>query len=120
VKLIVDEDESDALRAFLADYPRRFASRIASIEVGRAVRRVDEAVGAQTSEAFTRLELIELTAAIAERATGLKPARLRTLDAIHLASAAAVSDEIEAFVTYDARLGDAAWALGLIVAAPGP
>jgi uncharacterized protein len=84
------------------------------------VARVPEAAGAQTSEALARLEIVELTAAIAHRAAGLQPARLRTLDAIHLASAVTLSDEIEAFVTYDARLADAARAVGLRVAAPNP
>jgi predicted nucleic acid-binding protein len=43
---------------------------------------------------------------------------LRTLDAIHLASALAIRDELEAFVTYDSRLADAARSAGLSVISP--
>ncbi len=43
---------------------------------------------------------------------------LRTLDALHLATAATIATELDAFVTYDKRLGDAAAAMGLTVAAP--
>jgi predicted nucleic acid-binding protein len=44
---------------------------------------------------------------------------LRSLDAIHLASARAVGTDLRAVVTYDLRMADAADALGLVVAAPG-
>lgn len=60
------------------------------------------------------------TATVADRAGALQPAQIRTLDAIHLASAELVADEIGAFVTYDFRVADAARALGLRVAAPAP
>jgi predicted nucleic acid-binding protein len=115
----VEEAETDELRSFLVGYPRRFSSRIAAVEVRRALGRLDQGAEAQTGEVLARLEIIELTSAVAERASAVKPARLRTLDAIHLASAGAVSDEIGVFVTYDARLAEAARALGLAVAAPG-
>ena len=44
---------------------------------------------------------------------------LRSLDAIHLASAVGIADEISTFVSYDKRLLDAARAEGLTVASPG-
>jgi len=46
------------------------------------------------------------------------PAGLRSLDAIHLASALTLGDELDAFVTYDARQADAARAAGLTVESP--
>ena len=55
---------------------------------------------------------------IAEAAAVLPPVNLRSLDAIHLAFALALGDELDAFVTYDARLADAARANGLPVVAP--
>jgi predicted nucleic acid-binding protein len=51
-------------------------------------------------------------------AATLEPAALRTLDAIHLASAMALTDELDAFVTYDDRLADAARSAGLPVVRP--
>ena len=43
---------------------------------------------------------------------------LRSLDAIHLATALAAADSIDGFVCYDGRLSAAATALGLAVLAP--
>ena len=65
------------------------------------------------------LEFVELDAEIASLAGRLEPSSLRSLDAIHLASALALGHEIDTFVTYDARQADAATALGLNVEAPG-
>jgi uncharacterized protein len=64
------------------------------------------------------IELIELDDPIARAAGEMHPASLRSLDAIHLASALALGDELAAFVTYDARLADAARSAGLPVIAP--
>jgi predicted nucleic acid-binding protein len=47
-----------------------------------------------------------------------RPAALRTLDAIHLATAMALAPGLDAFVTYDDRLAEAARALGLPVIRP--
>ena len=55
---------------------------------------------------------------IATRAAAVGPASLRTLDAIHLASAVELGDELTAFVSYDERLLAAARDLGLPVVAP--
>ena len=106
-----------SLRSFLGAYPRRFVSRIAEIEVSRALLRAGVR-GAPTAEAFAGVEVIELDADLSARAASVEPAMLRTLDAIHLASALLVAEELDAFVTYDVRLADAARAAGLIVAAP--
>ena len=117
VKLLVTETESIALRAFLESHERRFANRMAQVEVARAVTRA-AVRGASVSDAFAGVELIELDVHIAERAATMGPSILRSIDAIHLASALAVADELEALVTYDARLADAARGVGLTVIAP--
>jgi predicted nucleic acid-binding protein len=44
--------------------------------------------------------------------------QLRSLDAIHLAAAQTVGDDLRAIVTYDRRMADAAGALGLVVQTP--
>jgi uncharacterized protein len=123
VKLATKEAESDALRRDLAGYRDRVTSRLATVEVPRAIARSGpESVAAAADAVAQALEgvtVIEFDEQIASLAAGLEPPRLRSLDAIHLASALALGDELEAFVTYDARLGDAARAAGLSVAMPG-
>jgi predicted nucleic acid-binding protein len=64
--------------------------------------------------------LREVSARIADQAAALTPASIRSLDAIHLASALELGPELAAFVTYDARLAEAAAAAGLPVVAPSP
>lgn len=73
---------------------------------------------APVADAFLGVEVIELDAALAGRAATLEPRSLRSLDAIHLASALTVFDELDAFVTYDGRLAEAAHSHGLNVVAP--
>ena len=62
--------------------------------------------------------MYELDDAIANVAAALRPPLLRTLDAIHLATALALLPELDAFVTYDDRLAEAARAIGLPVVRP--
>jgi predicted nucleic acid-binding protein len=123
VKLVSDEAESAAARAFVARHSARLTSRIAAVEVGRALlRKGSESVPLATdvaNAAFSGVSIVELDAAIATRAASLSPTSLRSLDAIHLASALALGGELDEFVTYDLRLADAARAAGLNVIAPG-
>ncbi|MDQ2934624.1 MAG: PIN domain-containing protein [Chloroflexota bacterium] len=106
-----------ALRSFLEAHPRRFASLVAQVEVARAILRAGVS-GAPIAEAFLGVEIIELDADVAARAAVVEPAMLRTLDAIHLVSALMVADQVDALVTYDVRLADAARWAGLTVVAP--
>jgi len=123
VKLATQEAESDALRRDLAGYRDRLTSRLATVEVPRAIaRRGPESVAAAGDAVERTLEtvtVIELDDDVASVAAGLEPARLRSLDAIHLASALVIRDELSAFVTYDTRLAAAARAAGLTVEMPG-
>lgn len=122
VKLATQEAESDALRRELTGYSDRLTSRLATVEVPRAIaRRGPESVAAASdavAQALEALTVIELDEELASLAAGLEPAQLRSLDAIHLASALALGEELEAFVTYDTRLGDDARAAGLNVVMP--
>lgn len=122
VKLGTAEPESLALRAWLRNRSPLLTSRISTVEVARAIGRNEAgsvAAGrAAAREVFTSVALTELDAGIANRAAELGPATLRALDAIHLATALALGDELAAFVTYDGRLADAARAAGLEVIAP--
>lgn len=121
VKLATPEAETDALRAELDSYDARLTSRLATVEVARALRRRGAASAAledAVAEAFSRLAIVELDEGIAEPAGSMDPPVLRTLDAIHLASALALGPDLGSVVTYDVRLADAARAAGLDVIAP--
>ena len=121
VKLATSEAETDALRAELDTWEVRVTSRLATVEVARALRRRGAAsaeLGDTVAHAFSGLAIVELDAAIVEPAGRIDPPTLRSLDAIHLASALALGSELGAVVTYDTRLADAARAAGLEVVAP--
>ena len=122
VKLAALEPETDALREHVGRYDSRITSRIATVEVPRALARrgaESVAVGLEPiREVLANLQLVELDESIAARAAELGPPSLRSLDAIHLASALAIGEELAALVTYDVRLADAARASGLEVVAP--
>lgn len=118
VKLVVREPESASVRRFLAGEVTRMSSRVLAVELLRAVARASPAAAEQARSLLGVMDFVELDETVAERAGTLQPAGLRSLDAIHLASALAVADELDAFVTYDARQADAARALGLAVESP--
>lgn len=119
VKLVIEEAESEPLRHYLADGPALYSSRIAATEVRRAARRQEERDALDQVEALlATLRFVELDAAIADSAGAARPATLRTLDAIHLASALAIADGLRAVVAYDGRLATAAREAGLAVVAP--
>jgi predicted nucleic acid-binding protein len=114
----VTERETRALRAFLREHPLRLTSRIATVEVSRAVARHPAAAKAHVATAFGGVALIELSEEVAAAAADLALPTLRTLDAIHLASALSVGADVASFVTYDTRLAEAAGAAGLHVEWP--
>ena len=119
VKLIVDEPETGALREWLAVEPREPVScDLARTELLRVVRRTapDRAVAARRLlEAVT---LTQVTTAVFAQAGRLDPALLRSLDAIHLAAALDLGDDLDGLVTYDSVLARAAASAGIEVAAP--
>jgi uncharacterized protein len=118
VKLVVREAESDSLRELVERNPHQVASAIVEVEVERAVRRVAPGIVADARRAVAALNLIEPGESIRARAARLDPPELRTLDALHLATALEVGDELNGFVAYDSRLAAAAAAAGLTVLAP--
>jgi len=117
VKLLIDEAESEPLARFLQLEPRRLvASAVLEVEVTRVVR----AVGVDVSAAVAELEMIdvvEITRAIRRIAGSLDPPALRTLDAIHLATA--IESGVGDILVYDRRLAEAAAAHGLTALSPG-
>jgi len=118
VKLVLDEPESEALAGWLELGRDVTSSRLAVVEVLRAVR-VARPEGDAASPARRVLEsclLVEVSPALIDAAARLAAVRLRSLDAIHLATALSVRPD--AFVAYDVRLAEAAGAQGLVVVSP--
>ena len=64
------------------------------------------------------MALVEISPEVRALARTVTPPAVRTLDAIHLATALRMSDQLTTFVTYDRRLADAAIAAGLTVDSP--
>jgi predicted nucleic acid-binding protein len=119
VKLVVPEAETQALIEYLALRPLQATSVIARVEVGRALLRAGVRADERLADVFDHVALLPVEMATAEHAARLGPTRVRALDAIHLAAALALAPDLEAIVTYDVRLADAAREQGVEVAAPG-
>ena len=120
VKLVLPEAESHALAATVATTSAHLSSVVAAVEVPRAVLRVteDSAALRRCEQVIDGLDLRALDYEVVDMAARAMPRAIRSLDAIHLASAVMVGDELLAFVAYDRKLQDAAEQCGLPVAAP--
>lgn len=120
VKLVLPEPETGAVFRLLDEYPEMVTSALAGVEVLRATRRIgEEKVLRRAEEVLAGLGLIRVDEEVLETAARLEPARLRSLDAIHLATALSLGDQLGAMTVYDDRLSDAATANGIHVLAPG-
>jgi predicted nucleic acid-binding protein len=120
VKLVHAESETSALRAWLEQRAEIgwISSALLEIETFRALARHAPDAVARLHPVLDLIELVELDAGIRILAQTVKPATVRSLDAIHLATALRVRAELVSFVTYDKRLADAARAAGLPVDTP--
>jgi len=120
VELFVEGERSAPLRAFLAGEVRLVSSTLIRVEVRRALaRRGDRRDEARAAAYLDALTLLALDEAVLARAATLPPPAMRTLDALHLATALSLSPLPEAFLGYDRRLAEAAARHGLAVVAPG-
>jgi predicted nucleic acid-binding protein len=120
VKLVRAERESAALTAWLqerTDVPL-VSSTLAEVELARAVGAAEPTSLLRVPGVLGALELIEIDAMVRASAAALAPASLRTLDAIHLATALELTADLQALVTYDKRLGVAAAEAGLVWESP--
>jgi predicted nucleic acid-binding protein len=117
-KLVVAEPESKALRAWLKKDREPVACDLARTELLRAVRRIAPDRLTQARAVLDSLTLIDVTTSVFDQASRLEPALLRSLDAIHLAAALDLGDDLESMVTYDDRLAEAADLNGVLVTAP--
>jgi predicted nucleic acid-binding protein len=118
VKLIRAEAESAALQTWLAAHRERASSALLRTEAVRAVRYTGEAAIGRALELLDAVVLVPIDDSVLEAAALLDPAALRTLDAIHLATARYLGSDVDVLVTYDRRMIEAAGLLGLPVASP--
>jgi uncharacterized protein len=120
VKLIRGERETPALQAFLGDRPAGplVSSSLLVVETRRAVLREAPDQLARADLLLTRVDQVDVTRSVIEAASRLLDPALRSLDAIHLATALQLAEDLEALVTYDGRLAAAAARQKLPVVTP--
>lgn len=119
MKVVVTETESGALRGYLAVSPaRRVSSALLRTEALRAVRHLGPDALSVVREGLRHVDLVAVDHRILDAAGTLEPRVLRTLDAIHVATAIALGDDLEALVTYDERMAEAARLVGLRTVSP--
>jgi len=117
VKLLLREKESVALRAYIGN--RDWASSaLLRTELPRALVRVEPSVVPRAVDLLAQVSLLVIDTHVLDTAARLSPPSLRSLDAIHLASALQLRDELTTFIAYDDRLLAAASALGMPVSSP--
>jgi predicted nucleic acid-binding protein len=109
VKLFKAERETDAFRAALGDWPVQVASELIRVEAVCTARRLGgEDVLARAKAAVERIDLVPLTPEIIELATNAHTPPLRAMDAIHLATALTMREDLGAVFVYDSDLHAAA------------
>ena len=119
MKLIVEEQETEALASAITGRAPYLSSVVGEIETRRSCMRANPRPPAEAVDAvLAPVSTIELDEGIAGVAALLDPPSLRALDAIHLASALALGDELDVLVTYNGTLADAATAAHLAVVSP--
>ena len=116
-KLVVVEVGSGALRGHLRGRSL-VTSALTRVEVARAVRRAGVPAVPTLEEVLRTVTVIAIHDEVLRRAGQLDPAALRSLDAIHLATALHLAEDLDNFITYDRQLGRAAVAAGLSVDSP--
>ena len=120
LKLLVEETHSQALAAFYDADPQAVwvSSALLRIELVRALRRAAPALLPAAEELLTAFSYIAMSDDVVEGARSEPDPMLRSLDAIHLATARLLASELDAFLTYDERLRRAATAAGILTASP--
>jgi predicted nucleic acid-binding protein len=117
LKLLVEEVESAALaEAVDGEGPELVSCLLLETELRRVVAREPGLTQAAVTRLLDAVDLFELPPALFVEAGLLPGARLRSLDALHLA--AAIRLEVDGVLTYDRRMAEGAESLGMSVVAP--
>jgi predicted nucleic acid-binding protein len=118
VKLPLREAECEALLLELSKWDGYVSSALLGVESIRACGRYGERYAAEARAFLVDLALVPLDDGVLTEAASIDPAELRSLDALHLATALSIRDEIGAFVAYDERLVAAASSRDFTVLSP--
>jgi predicted nucleic acid-binding protein len=118
VKLVVAEPQSPALRRYLRRRTPCVSSALAKTEVARAVLHLGHDAHKQARDVLRRIDLIRINDRVLLEAGAMLPAEMRSLDAIHLATASILGDSLARIITYDVRMAEAAHHLALTVVSP--
>ncbi len=120
VKLVLRERESGPLVRWLrATQDPSVSSDLLRIELRRVTRRGAADRMVRAFDVLDSLPLLAMTPDIFERAAKLEPLTLRGLDALHLAAALTLGDQLHGIVTYGERMTQAATLLGIVAKSPG-
>ena len=118
-KLVLRERGSATMRRWAESHAEELCSSdILRVELQRAVRRHAPHLMAQVRTILNAILLTTVSTEMYERAARVDPPLLRALDALHLVAAMELGDELEAIVTYDERLVEAAAANGIATLGP--
>lgn len=118
LKLVLTESDSDPMRSWVEGNEHELvASELLRVEAMRATRKHSADLVLPARELLSTVSLVAVSSEICERAAGLGPTVMRSLDAIHLATA--LLADVNGVLTYDQRLADACAGYGLKVIAPG-
>jgi uncharacterized protein len=118
VKLAVREVGSDALRKHLRRRRPLMSSALARTEVLRALLAGGEPALAAGRQVLSRVDLVRVSDPVLSQAGTMLPVELRSLDAVHLATAGRIGADLAEIVTYDQRMAAAARSLGFKVSSP--
>jgi uncharacterized protein len=118
VKLAVREPESVALRTYLRRRAPLVSSALARTEVARAMLPFGPDAVRRGHEVLLRVDLVRINDRVLSAAGSMMPVDVRSLDAIHLATAMQLGADLARIVTYDERMASVAAQLGLAVSSP--
>ena len=118
VKAPLGERDARALAAAADEWGMRASSAILRVEAIRAAARVGSPAVEAVDAALRRVVLVPVDDEVIDIASHVADPGVRSLDAIHLATALSLGDDLGVLLTYDARMARAARSLGLPVASP--
>jgi len=118
VKLAVREPESENLRRYIRRRRPLISSALARTEVARALLALGPEAIQRGQDVLARVDLVRVNDRVLNAAGAMMPLDLRSLEAIHLATAQQLGADLARIITYDERMAAAAKALGWAVAAP--
>ncbi|HEX9721336.1 MAG TPA: type II toxin-antitoxin system VapC family toxin [Ramlibacter sp.] len=118
VKLAIREPESTALRRYLRRRGPLVSSALARTEVLRALLPAGDEAVARGRSVLQRLDLVRVNDRVLNAAAVLRPPALRSLDAIHLATAQQLGPDLTVLVSYDDRMVTSAKQLGYRIVQP--